>query len=119
MRGAKRRGKPLDCFATLAMTEDNMKTAQLLNYAQDQWIPGEGNLAELTSAIDGAPVATTGSGGVDFGGMLSHAREVGGPLDEKEKSVPAPTAGSTSRAARARSSPSHPRAAANCPTPMS
>ena len=37
-----------------------MKTAQLLNYAQDQWIPGEGNLAELTSAIDGAPVATTG-----------------------------------------------------------
>ena len=60
-----------------------MKTAQLLNYAQDQWIPGEGNLAELTSAIDGAPVATTGSGGVDFGGMLSHAREVGGPALRK------------------------------------
>jgi len=60
-----------------------MKTAQLLNYAQDQWIPGEGNLAELTSAIDGAPVATTGSGGVDFGGMLKHAREVGGPALRK------------------------------------
>ena len=60
-----------------------MKTAQLLNYARDQWIPGEGNLAELTSAIDGTPVATTGSGGLDFGGMLSHAREAGGPALRK------------------------------------
>jgi oxepin-CoA hydrolase/3-oxo-5,6-dehydrosuberyl-CoA semialdehyde dehydrogenase len=60
-----------------------MKTAQLLNYARDQWIPGEGNLAELASAIDGAPVATTGSGGLDFGGMLNHAREVGGPALRK------------------------------------
>ena len=49
-----------------------MKTAQLLNYARDQWIPGEGNLAELASAIDGAPVATTGSGGLVFGEMLKH-----------------------------------------------
>ena len=60
-----------------------MKTAQLQNYARDEWIPGEGNLAELTSAIDGAPVATTGSGGVDFGGMLRHAREIGGPALRK------------------------------------
>jgi len=37
-------------------------TAQLLNYVFDRWTPGEGNLAELTSAIDGTPVATTGSG---------------------------------------------------------
>ena len=56
-----------------------MKTAQLLNYALDNWQPGGGQLAELVSAIDGAPVATTGSGGLDFGGMLRHAREVGGP----------------------------------------
>ena len=60
-----------------------MKTTQLLNYARDQWIPGEGNLAELTSAIDGAPVATAGSGGLDFGGMLRHARDVGGPALRK------------------------------------
>src|ERR687897_3188431 len=60
-----------------------MKTAQLLNYALDRWTPGEGNLAELTSAIDGAPVATTGSGGVDFGAMLRHARDVGGPALRK------------------------------------
>src|SRR4249919_3168595 len=57
-----------------------MKTQQLLNYARDQWVPGEASsLSEITSAIDGAPVARTGSGGLDFGGMLRHAREVGGP----------------------------------------
>jgi oxepin-CoA hydrolase/3-oxo-5,6-dehydrosuberyl-CoA semialdehyde dehydrogenase len=60
-----------------------MKTAQLLNYAFDRWTPGEGELAELASAIDGAPVATTGSGGLDFDGMLKHARKVGGPALRK------------------------------------
>ena len=56
-----------------------MKTVQLLNYARDGWFAGEGQLAELPSAIDGAPVATTGSNGLDFGAMLTHARTVGGP----------------------------------------
>ena len=60
-----------------------MKTAQLLNYALDRWTPGEGSLAEIQSAIDGKPVATTGSGGLDFGGMLKHSREVGGPALRK------------------------------------
>jgi oxepin-CoA hydrolase/3-oxo-5,6-dehydrosuberyl-CoA semialdehyde dehydrogenase len=56
-----------------------MKTPQLLNYERDRWIGGDGNLSEIASAIDGAPVALTGSSGLDFGGMLRHAREVGGP----------------------------------------
>ena len=60
-----------------------MKTQQLLNYERDRWVAGEGELAELPSAIDGAPVALTGSGGIDFGGMLRHAREVGGPALRK------------------------------------
>jgi oxepin-CoA hydrolase/3-oxo-5,6-dehydrosuberyl-CoA semialdehyde dehydrogenase len=60
-----------------------MKTLKLLNYASDRWTPGEGHLAEISSAIDGAPVALTGSGGLDFGGMLRHAREVGGPALRK------------------------------------
>src|SRR3954452_16126027 len=60
-----------------------MKTPQLLNYERDRWIAGDGNLLEIVSAIDGAPVATTGSDGVDFGGMLRHAREVGGPALRK------------------------------------
>ena len=60
-----------------------MKTLKLLNYERDRWIAGDGNLSEIPSAIDGAPVATTGSGGLDFGGMLRHAREVGGPALRK------------------------------------
>src|SRR3982751_2832891 len=61
-----------------------MKTQQLLNYARDQWVPGDSaSQTEIASAIDGAPVATTGSGGLDFGGMLRHARETGGPALRK------------------------------------
>ena len=60
-----------------------MKTLKLLNYERDQWIAGEGNLAEMPSAIDGSPVALGGSGGLDFAGMLRHAREVGGPALRK------------------------------------
>ncbi|WP_205481538.1 phenylacetic acid degradation bifunctional protein PaaZ [Sphingomonas arenae] len=60
-----------------------MKTPQLLNYARDRWIAGEGTLVELPSAIDGSPVAATGSGGLDFAAMLAHARNVGGPALRK------------------------------------
>ena len=60
-----------------------MKTPQLLNYERDRWVAGDGNLSQIASAIDGAPVALTGSGGVDFGGMLRHARKVGGPALRK------------------------------------
>ena len=56
-----------------------MKTPQLLNYERDRWVAGDGKLADLTSAIDGAIIARTGSGGLDFKGMLAHARNVGGP----------------------------------------
>ncbi len=60
-----------------------MKTLKLLNFERDRWIAGEGNLAEMPSAIDGSPVALGGSGGLDFAGMLRHAREVGGPALRK------------------------------------
>ncbi|MFL6850213.1 MAG: phenylacetic acid degradation bifunctional protein PaaZ [Sphingomicrobium sp.] len=60
-----------------------MKTLKLLNYERDRWVAGDSNLAEIPSAIDGAPVALTGSAGLDFGGMLRHAREVGGPALRK------------------------------------
>ena len=57
-----------------------MKTAQLLNYVRDQWVPGDiASLSPIVSAIDGAPVTSTGSGGLDFAAMLDHARTVGGP----------------------------------------
>ncbi|MDQ3470765.1 MAG: aldehyde dehydrogenase family protein, partial [Pseudomonadota bacterium] len=60
-----------------------MKTPQLLNYAQDRWLAGDSGLSEIASAIDGAPVAVTGSGGMDFAAMLRHGREVGGPALRK------------------------------------
>jgi oxepin-CoA hydrolase/3-oxo-5,6-dehydrosuberyl-CoA semialdehyde dehydrogenase len=60
-----------------------MKTAELLNYARDQWISGTGSRADIASAIDGSLVATTGSGGLDFAAMLDHARTVGGPALRK------------------------------------
>src|SRR6185503_20233825 len=59
-----------------------MKTLKLLNYERDRWVAGDGAV-EIPSAIDGAPVAMTGSGGLDFAGMLKHAREVGGPALRK------------------------------------
>ena len=55
-----------------------MKTPQLLNYERDRWVAGD-TPVEIPSAIDGAAVAMTSSAGLDFGGMLRHAREVGGP----------------------------------------
>src|SRR6476659_8537362 len=78
-----------DCRAATHIRRDltsgpsEMKTPQPLNYERDRWIAGDGNLAEIPSAIDGAPVATTGSSGLDFGAMLRHAREVGGPALRK------------------------------------
>jgi oxepin-CoA hydrolase/3-oxo-5,6-dehydrosuberyl-CoA semialdehyde dehydrogenase len=60
-----------------------MKTQQLLNYERDRWVAGQDGLSELASAIDGSPVAIAGSGGLDFGAMLRHAREVGGPALRK------------------------------------
>jgi oxepin-CoA hydrolase/3-oxo-5,6-dehydrosuberyl-CoA semialdehyde dehydrogenase len=61
-----------------------MKTLNLLNYSVDQWVPGEGSSqADIASAIDGSLIARTGSGGLDFGGMLRHARDVGGPALRK------------------------------------
>jgi len=59
-----------------------MKTPQLLNYERDRWVAGDSPV-EIPSAIDGAPVASTSSGGLDFGSMLRHARDVGGPALRK------------------------------------
>ena len=52
---------------------------QLQNYIAGQWVAGTGKQAELVDASTGELIATTSSGGLDFGRMLSYAREVGGP----------------------------------------
>ena len=53
-----------------------MKTIDLLNYAQDDWVRASGGLADVHNAV-------TGSSGLDFAGMLRHAREIGGPALRK------------------------------------
>jgi len=52
---------------------------QLKNYACGQWVAGTGKQTELTDAITGETIATTSSGGLDFGAMLKYGRETGGP----------------------------------------
>jgi oxepin-CoA hydrolase/3-oxo-5,6-dehydrosuberyl-CoA semialdehyde dehydrogenase len=51
----------------------------LQNYAQDAWTTAPTGLTEVCSALTGETIALTGSEGLDFGAMLAHARDVGGP----------------------------------------
>jgi oxepin-CoA hydrolase/3-oxo-5,6-dehydrosuberyl-CoA semialdehyde dehydrogenase len=51
---------------------------KLGNLAEDRWIEGDGNGKALSSAVTGEPIATITSDGLDFRGMLEHARDVGG-----------------------------------------
>ena len=54
-------------------------TKTLNNYAADRWLAASGGLQAVRSAVTGEVVAETGSQGLDFAGMLDHARNVGGP----------------------------------------
>ncbi len=51
---------------------------KLGNLAEDRWIEGHGEGKALSSAVTGEPIASITSDGLDFRGMLEHAREVGG-----------------------------------------
>jgi len=51
---------------------------KLGNLVLDQWVDGDGDGNVLTSAVDGEPVASITSDGLDFGDMLNHARTMGG-----------------------------------------
>ena len=51
---------------------------KLGNLVKDQWVDGDGDGTVLTSAVNGDPVASITSEGLDFRDMLEHARNVGG-----------------------------------------
>ena len=51
----------------------------LLSYAQGEWVSGSGKMTPLFHAVTGAPIAEASSEGLDFRGMVEHARRVGGP----------------------------------------
>ncbi len=54
-------------------------TTMLSNYAADAWVEATGGTAAIRSAISDAEIARTGSDGLNFAGMIDHARTVGGP----------------------------------------
>ncbi len=51
---------------------------KLQNFAGSSWIDGSGAGQQLSSAVDGSPIATITSKGVDFAAMLAYARNTGG-----------------------------------------
>jgi oxepin-CoA hydrolase/3-oxo-5,6-dehydrosuberyl-CoA semialdehyde dehydrogenase len=53
-------------------------TKKLGNLVLDRWIEGDGDGKTLTSAVNGEPVASITSNGLDFADILAHARNVGG-----------------------------------------
>jgi len=54
----------------------------LRSYVQERWVEGQGSLATLVNPATEEPLARTGTGGIDFGGALEHARTGGAPLRE-------------------------------------
>ena len=121
----------------------------LESYVGGKWVRGSGKGQTLLNAATGAPVARIDSSGVDFAAALACGRESVGPklrklsFHERAAMLKAlgqflmagkeefyaeslatgatrqPTAGSTSRAAPARCSPTPPRPAVSCRTPAS
>ncbi len=51
---------------------------KLGNLVLDRWVDGDGDGNVLTSAVDGEPVASITSAGLDFNDILNHARTTGG-----------------------------------------
>lgn len=56
---------------------------KLQNYANGQWVAGEGEGQQLYNAITGETVASASSKGLDFAEMMNYARKVGGPALRK------------------------------------
>jgi len=52
---------------------------KLGNYVQGQWSLGTGAGTVLRDATTGAAIVEAGTAGIDFAGVLDHARRVGGP----------------------------------------
>lgn len=56
---------------------------KLESYALGKWISGDGDGQLLSNAVDGSPIATVSSKGLDFEAMLNYARIKGGPALRK------------------------------------
>lgn len=49
------------------------------SYMNGAWVGGNGEGAELLNAVNGEPIGSVSSAGLDFAGALRYARETGGP----------------------------------------
>ncbi|HWE05694.1 MAG TPA: phenylacetic acid degradation bifunctional protein PaaZ [Rhizomicrobium sp.] len=58
-----------------------MKSLQ--SYALDRWVTPQGQLTDIRSALTGETVAQIGTTVRDFGAVLAHARDTGGPALRK------------------------------------
>src|SRR5213593_3729458 len=61
----------------LDLTGDHPR--RLLSYAKGQWVEGAREFTTLHHAVTGVAIAEASSEGLDFAGMVEHARRVGGP----------------------------------------
>lgn len=52
---------------------------RLLSFAQGEWVAGKGPATDLFHAVTGEKIAEASSAGLDFAGMVEHAKRVGGP----------------------------------------
>ena len=52
---------------------------RLENYVAGEWVGGTGSMTDLYHAVTGEKIAEATTNGIDFGGMIDHARRVGGP----------------------------------------
>jgi len=60
-----------------------MSILQLKNYAEGQWIAGEGEGEILHNALTGEAIYTASSKGLDFASMMQYARTTAGPVLRK------------------------------------
>ncbi|HZI99879.1 MAG TPA: phenylacetic acid degradation bifunctional protein PaaZ [Gemmatimonadaceae bacterium] len=52
---------------------------RLRSYARGEWVEGTGKFTDLVHAVTGEKIGEASSEGLDFKGMLEHARNVGNP----------------------------------------
>ena len=52
---------------------------RLMSFAGDRWVTASSGFVAIPGAIDGRVVAQASSAGLDFAGIVRHARNIGGP----------------------------------------
>ena len=62
-----------------AAPKKGVDTMKLESFAEGRWVAGGDDGPVLRSAVNGQPIASISSAGLDFSDMVAYARRVGGP----------------------------------------